>query len=205
MLVDFVPDAVSTAMKRGDCRCTGTGKRIKHRVADKTEHANQTLGKGFRIRRGMLPCGRSRKPGPYLGKPCFVAFDWNYAQQSSRIGGTAVATWLALHQDELDVVLDYGIRLVGLAEKSAAAIVHLMHDVGNLVPNDRRQIVEADGSTVFLDRGMQRNHGMPSVVFSAGQTDVADDTNQPAAGNEYVKASPPCPASPETGIFRWLG
>jgi hypothetical protein len=54
----------------------------------------------------------------------------------------AIATWLSLHQDELDVVLDYGVGFVGLTQKSSAIAFCLKDGVRNLVPYDWREIPE---------------------------------------------------------------
>ena len=83
----------------------------------------------------------------------------------SRAARAAVSARLALHQNELDVVLDDGVRLVGLAEKAAAA-GNLVVRVGDFVPDDRREVVESDRLAMVLDRRMQRDDRVPAVVVS---------------------------------------
>jgi len=114
----------------------------------------------------------------------------DHAQHAGGNGGLAVAARLALHEDELDVVLDDRVRLVGLAQKTGA-VLHLIGRVGDLVPDDRGQIVEADLAAALLDRGMERDHGMPALVLAPRQADVAHDANQPPAGDQGVKAAMP--------------
>jgi hypothetical protein len=87
------------------------------------------------------------------------------AEQTLASRRAAVSTGLALHQNKLDIVLDYGIRLVGFAEKSAPA-GNLVVRIGDLVPDDRREVVEADLLAVVLNRRVKRDDSMPAVVFS---------------------------------------
>ena len=55
---------------------------------------------------------------------------------------------------ELHIVLDDGIGLVRLAEKPAGSVLDFMNGVRNLVPDDRRQVVEPHGTAALLDRSV---------------------------------------------------
>jgi hypothetical protein len=57
--------------------------------------------------------------------------------------GLAVPPRLALHQDELDVVLDDGVRLVRFA-KELDSVLHLIVGIRDLVPDDGIEVVEAN-------------------------------------------------------------
>ena len=67
---------------------------------------------------------------------------------------------LALKQDVLDVVLDHTVGFIRLAEESTAS--HLVLSVGDLVPDDRREVVEADRPATLLDAGVQREDKVAS-------------------------------------------
>ena len=64
---------------------------------------------------------------------------------------TAIPAWLALHQDVFDIVLDDGIRLVRLSQKRSAISGHFVDGIRNFVPNDRREIIEAEVPAMLLD------------------------------------------------------
>jgi len=72
------------------------------------------------------------------------------AEDSCRDGRAPVPTVFAFHQYELDVVLDYRVWLIRLAEKRAA-VLHLIGGVRDLVPDDRSEVVEANLPAVLLD------------------------------------------------------
>lgn len=94
-----------------------------------------------------------------------------------------VAAGLALHEDELDVVLDDRVGLVGLP-KEATTVIHLVDRVRDLVPDDRGEVVEAQPSAVLLNRGVERDDHVPATVLSAREAHVPDDADQTAAGHE---------------------
>src|ERR1039457_3210500 len=90
------------------------------------------------------------------------------------------------HQDELDVILDDGIGLVGLPQE-AGPVLDLITRIGYLVPENGRQVVEADLPGPHNDVGVHRHARMPAML-AAGQADVPDDAHEPAAGNQHAKA-----------------
>ena len=119
-------------------------------------------------------------------KPCQICWNHSRCFSSEITLSTRVATdrlpitaRLALHQDELDIVLDDGIRLVGLAKKARRSVLDLIHRIGNLVPNDRRQIIETDLPAMLLNRRMERHHRMPTVVLPPGKTYVTHNDDKP--------------------------
>src|SRR6266542_427453 len=81
----------------------------------------------------------------------------------------ALPARLALEQDVLDVVLHDGIRLVGFAQK-AGAVFNLKLRVGDLVPDDRCQVVESQAAAALLNTGVQWEHHMPPELPSRGST-----------------------------------
>jgi len=97
----------------------------------------------------------------------------------------------SINQDELDVVLDHRVGLVRLAEKAAAVAAAREGRVGDLVPDDRRQIGEADPPAALLDRRMQRHHLMHAEVAAPRQANIADHADQPPARDQRVEAVPP--------------
>ena len=56
-----------------------------------------------------------------------------------------------------------------------------MRRVRDLVPDNRRQVVEPERSAAVLDGGVQRHHGMPAAVLAPRQADVANDADKPSA------------------------
>ena len=63
--------------------------------------------------------------------------------------GLAVAARFPLHEDELDVILDHRVGLERLPQETRGP-GHFVNGVGNLVPDDGCQVVEADFSAVLL-------------------------------------------------------
>ena len=74
----------------------------------------------------------------------------------------AFAAGLSEHQDVLDVILDDRIGLVRLAEKGRA-VVNLEGGVGDLVPDDCREVVEPQLVAPVGNRRMERNDLMLTV------------------------------------------
>ena len=120
-----------------------------------------------------------------------MVFGRNDTQDARGEGGASVATGLPLHQDELDVVLDDGVRLVGLAQKAAAFTLGFVRRIGNFVPDDRCEIVEAETAAVLLNRCVERNDGVSAAVLPPRQAHVANNDDQATAGNEYAKTVAP--------------
>ena len=166
-------------------------KGSRTRVADEAEHPDETLRESDGIGRGMVPRRGARDIGPDLSEHGLEA---RFGQQAERARGTArppVAAGLPLHQDEFDVVLDHGVGFVRLAQKAAGAALHLVRRVRDLVPDDRRQVVEPDRSAALLDGSMQRNHGVSATVLASGQAHVTDDADESPAGHQGPVAQAP--------------
>ncbi len=142
--IDLDADAVAAPFGSGDiCRCS-SHEGIEHGVAYKTEHADQAFRQFQRIRCRM-PLGRSTGQScPYLLKPYPVILGRDHAQNPGRKRRTAVTAGLAFHEDEFDVVLDNAVRLIRFAEEAAAIPARFIDCVGNLVPDDRCEIIESD-------------------------------------------------------------
>ena len=115
--VDLRADAVATPTRRRNCRGSGADERIKHGVPDEAEHSHETFGERNWIWRRVVLGGCAGDTGPDLLEPLLVILAGDNAQDSCGDTRCAVTAWLAFHQDELDIVLDYGIGLVGFAEK----------------------------------------------------------------------------------------
>jgi hypothetical protein len=137
----------------------------------------------------MFCGGHSWQVGPDLAKPELIIFSADDAEQSLGFCGAAVSARLSLHKDKFDVVLDDGVGFVGFAEESPTA--GFIIGIGDLVPDDGSKVVEADLFAVFLYGGVQRNHGVPAIVFSARQADIADIHDEPATGDERAIAVTP--------------
>ncbi len=135
---------------------------------------------------GRRPCHSI----PNLLKPFLIILRRDHAQNSCAILGSSVAAWLPLHQNELDVVLDDCIRLVGLSEE-APAVLYFVRCIGNFVPDDWRQIIEANPPAMFLNSGMEGNDGMSSFILAPREADVPDHAHQSSAHNQGVKTSLP--------------
>ena len=105
------------------------------------------------------------------------------------VGWLPIPPRLALHQNELHVILDNRVRLVRFAEEFAG-LVGLENSVGNLVPDDRVQVVETEAAAEDTDVRMQRKHQVPAKV-PAGHADVANHANQATAGDQDAIHMPP--------------
>ena len=115
-----------------------------------------------------------------LTKPELVVFFADDTEDSLPLSWAAISTRLALHEHEFDVILDDRVRFVRLTEKPSAA-GYLILGVGDLVPDDRREIVESNFFATLLDRCVKRDNGMPAVVFLPRKTDITnvDDQSSP--------------------------
>ena len=138
----------------------------------------------------MIPRRSPGQPRPNLLKPRPVVLFGYDAQHPRCHRWLAISARLPFHQDEFDVVFDDRVRFVWLSEERRP-VLDLVHRVGDLVPNDRGQIIEANLPAMLLDRRMKRNDRMASVVFSPRETNVAHHANQPSAGRQRLKTALP--------------
>ena len=102
----------------------------------------------------------------------------------TRVGDrrTSITAGLPLHQDEFDIVLDHGVWFVRLAEEARAVPLHLVDGIGDLMPDDRSQVVVADLATMSLNRRVQRDDGVATFVLAARQANVTHHANQAPPG-----------------------
>src|SRR5437899_2265603 len=139
-LRDLNTDAVPSTPSGRQARCTCATERVEHHVTDKAEHANEALGQFNWVWRWMEASGGPRNP-KYLIKPRTMLLLADEAENPHRFAWPSVPSWLSEHQYVLDVILDDSIGLVRLTEKRCA-VLNLERGVGDLVPNDRREVVE---------------------------------------------------------------
>jgi len=189
--VQFHANAVATVLQRGQHRGGGAAERIQHGVAGEREHLHQPRGQFQGEWCGMLP-GRGSGDGPELLEPFVELVLGDHAQPALFFGGFAVATRLALHEDELDVILNDGVRLVGLAEKFRA-VADLVAGIRDFVPDDRVEVVEPKLAALDANIGMQGHHGMPAVIFLPRQAYVPHHADQPPARHQHAVRFRPDP------------
>jgi len=180
--VYFESDAVSSPLRGGHSGRASAHKGIENRVANETEHADKPFGELDRIGRRVLFCGSARDTTPDLLKPFLVIFHGDHAQDFRGNVRSTIAAGLPFHQNEFNVIFYYGIWFVGLAKERRTAF-DLVCGVGYLVPDDGREVIEAQLSAVLLDGRMEGHNGVPPAVFSSREADVADYADQSTAGD----------------------
>ena len=116
--IDFVPDAMSPPAGSGKVSAAGSHKWVENSISDEAEHTDQPLsqfdGKRCRMVTGTCTC----ESGPDLLKPFPLILNRNETQDALSVGWLPVATRFFEHEDELNVVLDNGIRFIRLTEES---------------------------------------------------------------------------------------
>jgi hypothetical protein len=132
----------------------------------------------------MLTLFLTRDVIPELAEHRLVIVGLDHAQDALLDRRRAIATGLPEQQDVLDVVLDDRTRFVGLPEESGVPAC-LETGVPDLVPDDRRKVVESDVGAVRLDGCMEREHAM-SPIITSGSEDIADHDAHPSAGDELI-------------------
>ena len=162
-------------------RCPCSAERVEHRVPDKGEHPDESVSQFIWKRCGMIPC-RGARNLPELLEPHVELLLVNHGKTALFSRRFPVAARLALHQDELDIVLDDRVRFIGFPEE-LAAVAYLVVGVRNLVPNDRVEVVKAEMPASHGNICMQRDNEM-TPVSAARQAHVADNTDQPSPGNQ---------------------
>jgi len=116
---------------------------------------------------------------------------WDDTQDTGGQVGGAVSARFPLHQDELDVVFEDGVRFIRFPQKRRAVTLGFGRGVGDLVPDDGGQIVEAKSSAPLLNRGVQRNDRVAALVLPPRQAHVADNTDESPARNEGGETAAP--------------
>ena len=132
---------------------------------------------------------RGARDIPYLLKPLVEIFFPDSAFLSLCIRWLPVSARLTLHQNEFHIILYNGVRFVRFAEE-LGSVLYLIGGVGDLVPDDRVQVVESDAPADDADIGVQRKNKVTSE-FAPRDADVADDAHQTATGNEDSVDVPP--------------
>lgn len=95
--------------------------------------------------------GRSpRDARPDLLKPHFVTFSGDNAKNTRGHARASVPSGLPLHENELNVILDYRIRLIRFSKEAATVSVSFISRVSNLVPNNRRKVAKAYSPAMLL-------------------------------------------------------
>ena len=120
---------------------------------------------------------------PDLPEPPPVIIAVNDREVALQRGRVAVAAGFAEHQNELDVVLDDRVGLVGLAEECRPVARGLGGEVADLAPDDRSERVEADLLTLHLHVRM-RGLDQVSPESPPGPAHVSDDRAEPPARYE---------------------
>src|ERR1017187_7240734 len=139
----------------------------------------------------MIFGGCTRDAFPNLLKPSLVVCVGNNAQDSRGQIRGAIAARPPLHQDEFNVVLDDGIRLIWLAQKAGAVTGRFKLGVRDFVPDDGGKIIEADCSAVFLNGCVQGNDRVAASILATRKTHVTNDTDEASSGYECIETSLP--------------
>src|SRR5207247_10562550 len=88
---------------------------------------------------------------------------------------------------ELDVVLDHSIGFVRLAQEPTGAVFNFVDCVGDLVPDNRCKVVEAQRAAALLDRGVKGNHCVAPPVLAPREAYVTYHADQPAPRNQCIE------------------
>jgi len=182
--VKFNPYTVPSPFCGRNCCRSGSHKRVQNGIPRKTEHSDQSFGKFFRVRRGMAPGRSAGYAGPDRLKPLLVIFIGYYGQNTRCNGRFSIAPVLAFHQNVFNVILDNAVRFIRFTKEPAAISICFIPGIGDLVPDDRREIVIAYLSAMLLNGRVKRDDGMPAIVFSSGQTYVTYNADDSATGNQ---------------------
>src|SRR5690606_34233112 len=124
------------------------------RVADKAKHPDEPVGKLDRIRRWVagLPA-LSPDIRPDGAEVAAVLVGVQQAERALRVRWLTVAPRLPKQENVFDVVLDDGVRLVRFAEEPRCP-TDLSGHIGDLGPQDRREVVKTDSSRAYRDVGV---------------------------------------------------
>ena len=124
------------------------------------------------------------RPGyvPELPEPLVKIIFCDHALFSLLFSRLSVPSGFALHQEKFYIVFHNRARLVRLAQEFGP-VVCLEGRIGDLVPDNGVEVIEADFPADDSDICMKRHHEMTAVLFSR-KADVADDADKPAAGYE---------------------
>src|SRR5947207_10222955 len=102
----------------------------------------------------------------------------------------AIAPALPHEEYVFNVILNNGTRLVGLAVEPCTIAGSFRGPIGNLVPEDGRQAVQAVFSCARLNIRVQGHSKMPADPF-AWHTHVSDNAADAPARNQHAAAFRP--------------
>src|SRR5207245_5676104 len=133
--------------------------------------------------RSWVFTARSSVEVPDLAEPLLVIASWNEAHLSLLHGWFPVGSRLSLDQNELDIVLDDRVRLVGFSENGRIGVRFVL-GACNLVPEYRCQIIK---SGLARPEGYVRVKGIDNMTTKCppGYAHVANNANETSAGDKH--------------------
>jgi len=105
-------------------------------------------------------------------------------------GRLAIAAGLAEHQDKFDIVFDDRIGFVGFSKEPGSTVFDFVFCVGDFVPKDRSEIVEADFAAAN-DYVCMEGHNHMAAVALAREANVTYDADDAPTRNKDAQAVSP--------------
>src|SRR2546425_1146851 len=106
------------------------------------------------------------------------------------LAGLAITSGLSKHQDVFNVILNDRVWFIRLPQKRGA-IFDLIACIGDLVPQDRGQVIEADSPAAYRNIRVEGHYHMPPTITSPGKTDIPDHTHEATTRNQGSVAMTP--------------
>ena len=186
--LNFNADTLPACSEGSDqCRASPT-KGVKHGVACKRKHADET-GRQFHWKRGGMLLSGCSGDIPDLLKPLIELSLGYLACFALFLRRLPVSSGLALHEDELHVVLDDGVGFIRLTQE-LRPVCHFIRRVSDFMPDDRIQVVKAHSPANDTNVSVKGKYKVSSKIAS-GHADIADHTHQPSTGDKDTKGMSP--------------
>ena len=147
-------------------------------------YANST-GNGAGWCRVDSPVMSDQKPEPFR-----VLILREHGRLALLAGRLAIAARFPEHQNVLHVVFQDGVRLVGLPQKRGT-VLHFVVGVGDLVPEDRSEVIEAHATGAHADIRVQGHDHVPPLISSPGYANIAHHAYDAAPRNQNSVAMAP--------------
>jgi len=100
-----------------------------------------------------------------------------------------VSAGLPQHQNELCIILDNGVWLVRFTQKRRP-VFNFIAGIGDLVPNDRSEIIKANAPGSDNDVSVHRHHDM-TAMLATREAHITHNAYDASTRNEDPKAMRP--------------
>ena len=143
--LNLIADAIPASIQRGESCAPHTREGVEDGITGERKHFDEPFCERHRKRRGMAPPRRfALDVTPRRAHPRLHLIFRQHRERALQRARRAILAAFAQEKNVLDIVLNDRARLIGLSVETSAIPFRLGHAVGDFVPKNRGQAIQAD-------------------------------------------------------------